>query len=298
MQHSGRREVDIVVVTKWSILLVEVKNWSGCIKGQPTDATWHQQRRNGDIIEHPNPLLELVEKEKTTLKFLEVKATGIQPSSILSVLVMTNRQAELPESIQEHPRVIWQENFEDFLLSFIAGAESRESWLRYSLSCLTSWVGSAKMDAQQHAQVVSLLQDLSTWDAIHLVNGDCLKGDFVGLVATSGAVKPGRTQAVFNGNFRRSNCEALTFKHRVVKGWTSYVTGSTTTVVDVTRRVRKVSGTRFWGLQTTLQLPSGLGSHTQTVEGGPFEIQFQVVGRKKISLIPLEDCNEICLSKA
>ena len=124
-REDGRRyEVDLMVLTKKQLNIIEVKNWSGHLF--ISDGKWKQQKRNGYVIEHTNVLKYFVKKKSVIVKYLKEKGIDLPPDFISHKVILINNNLAVSRDIQKNPDVITRDGLNDFLRSRKGAAFSEE----------------------------------------------------------------------------------------------------------------------------------------------------------------------------
>ncbi len=56
--YDGSTEIDLLIVTSYGILVIEIKNLSGSISGNSQDKNWYQVKKSGEKKNFYNPLMQ------------------------------------------------------------------------------------------------------------------------------------------------------------------------------------------------------------------------------------------------
>ena len=97
-----RTQIDHLVVGPSALFLVETKNWSGRMTGEPGDRTWMQHPRSGRPPRTlPNPLLQCERQRVVLAGFL--RSGGLDVPPLHSILVFTSPHASFERGTSEMP---------------------------------------------------------------------------------------------------------------------------------------------------------------------------------------------------
>ena len=94
--RRGKSEIDMLLVSRRGVIIIEVKNHSGCIMGDCHKLTWQQHKvyRDGKVVdtEMNNPFMQL-KRQRDILKNI-LRAAGVEVW-IDSILLFSNPKARL-----------------------------------------------------------------------------------------------------------------------------------------------------------------------------------------------------------
>ena len=184
-QQGRRREIDLIVCDPQTIHLMEVKNWSGQLTVQ--GGVWRQTRRDGQMIQHPNPIEANRSKRDAVVEYL--RDCGLSLSDdfvrrhIVSNLVFWNRHLELDPSVEAMSGVITWRNLE----AHFQQPQQHTSLAHQLFSSLLHFcLGSQQKSALEippalYEQIVTCLSKTGTWDQLCLYGTKTIPGDLVGL---------------------------------------------------------------------------------------------------------------------
>ncbi|XP_002965126.2 uncharacterized protein LOC9658491 [Selaginella moellendorffii] len=166
-ERKGRREIDLVILTKKKIYVIEVKNWAGTVKIQ-RDGSWCQIRRNGTT----HTLPDVVEDTKFRASLLEayIARRGVKlPTDFIDYKVfLINPDCSPVDEILYQPEVLTSEQWQSFLDQEV----SQESWFRSILTTLNG-------KDTTYEQLKYILSTAPTWDKLYLEGGRIVVGDFM-----------------------------------------------------------------------------------------------------------------------
>ena len=98
------------------IHLLEIKNWSGFV--QESENSW-RQRRNGDFVDHRNPVSENSRKISAFVEYLSDSGTELTKefvdSRIRAQIILFNERLHVSPEISKNPDVIQQKELDQFL---------------------------------------------------------------------------------------------------------------------------------------------------------------------------------------
>lgn len=185
-----RREFDLIVCTPKMIHLIEVKNWSGTLYDH--GATWSQHRKNGEIVEHANLLVDNRERRDVLVEFLGRRGVEIPHAfathHVCQKVFFIGERLRLDRSILEHPDVITGSKLRNYLdsqrgISFAEGLVCSliEFCFHSELAGVLQRGLYGNMPAPTFRSVVSQVADTSTWDRVFLFGTKVLNGDLIEL---------------------------------------------------------------------------------------------------------------------
>ncbi|MBF6057020.1 MULTISPECIES: nuclease-related domain-containing protein [Thiomicrorhabdus] len=181
-EKSRRYEIDLIVLTKKQLHVIEVKNWSGSLVEE--NGQWIQHKLNGQSIEHDNLTDHNSAKLQSLQDYLQKHDIHIDPSYISQKVVLINPRLKISPQIQSDPNVIPRSHLDHYLQSQ-KGASFSERMLHSVIeSCTSSETGSILLDGlfkamprKQLKRTIEALGSLRTWDLIGLHGGKILQGD-------------------------------------------------------------------------------------------------------------------------
>ena len=106
-------ETDVIVLTRWGVLLVEVKNWSGSI----TIDDKFRIRQSG---KKGKPVLQKINEKLTNLKRIFLERTGSDIEAEC-VVVFANKHATLSKEIQAHSQITRNEGIDSIANDLLSG---------------------------------------------------------------------------------------------------------------------------------------------------------------------------------
>ena len=179
-----RREIDLIVVTTKRLYVFEVKNWSGAVSLQGN--TWIQIRRNGERIEHENPLASTLEKVHVLLQYLKQKDIVVPEEQVSHKVFLKNPHLTMDAAIAYDPDVLYA--------SKLSHPITQEVIIDY---CLAQEKGDTRFRGQREAEmrnsfphIVDELRQLRSWDRIDLVGQPRRKGDVKQIVMGESVLLP------------------------------------------------------------------------------------------------------------
>jgi hypothetical protein len=193
-RHSRRFEVDLIVLTRKHIHVLEVKNWSGELYTE--GRFWIQTRRNGTEVEHPSLTSHNHEKKEALISFLKTQGISIDPAIISQkIIFMNHRLRILSQSIIDNPNVIQAHELDRYLATQ-RGTSGAERFVHSVIELLLDKEKSGivlgglfkSMHGQDFKAAIAALRSLETWDQLRLYGGKTLVGDGLQLITQEGTV--------------------------------------------------------------------------------------------------------------
>lgn len=166
-------EIDLIVVTKDQIHLLEIKNWSGKLYSEGKQ--WVQINERGDRIDHENPLEHILKKQKALVHYLKTNGVNINSKCFKHRIIFMNRNLRVNETITSNPNVIpiiKIGRYFDQLRS-----NNKEPNTKH-LSLETS----SKINNSYRNKIIQHISNLHTWDTITLFGGNVVEGDILNII--------------------------------------------------------------------------------------------------------------------
>ena len=153
----SRREVDLIVVTKWRISLIEIKNYRGQISMDEEGVLYQNQERRNWSFE------KLDDAKKRIIDNLRESGINLGDTEVQSILHF-NGYADLDNSVNVGKMLRNSSITSDFknLVEIISKSQSSKS----------------RSHTEHIEQVIEFFNSTGTWDQIELINGAILEGDF------------------------------------------------------------------------------------------------------------------------
>ena len=186
---SGRKEIDLIVVTPKMIHIIEVKNWSGVISGALDQDTWQQTRRNGEVVPQKNPLKTNQEKMYILRDYLEKNKCHFpeNPSRYFSQkVIFMNEKGVLDRAIRSNLNVILARELHGYVANMETDVLVSRIFKSIIEKCLDSELAVQVCDGlldsltpQAYQRIIDLVSQLGTWDYLKLYGGKRIKGDLL-----------------------------------------------------------------------------------------------------------------------
>lgn len=191
-EHSNRLEIDLIVATRKQITAIEIKNWSGSIV--PQADCWLQERRNGDTLQHHDPIRVNEEKLSYLVDYLVRK--GIQPPTVrIARVILWNENCRVPKYMADADEIIMRYQVQSFLESHGAGG-LKDEFLHVLLDLVldreeNKLASSGYLEAistEEYHKLQDAIADLHSFDKLSLVGGKQIVGDLRLLKTTGGNI--------------------------------------------------------------------------------------------------------------
>lgn len=209
-QGRGRREIDLVVVTKRELYVVEVKNWSGAIELQP-DGSWLQIRRNGTVQKHSNVVDGTKYRAQLLKWYIERRGVNVPSDFIQPKVFLVNPDCRPEQAIVMQPEVLSADQWESFMENNLGRTGS--GWLS---SLFSSSQPAPILSEPAEKLLLYVLSTAPTWDRLELYGGKIVVGDFHSF--------QGQPEEAQSMKFvKRNVVKQLTMTHR--RGWVGHTLG-------------------------------------------------------------------------
>lgn len=179
---NRRFEIDLIVLTKKQLHVIEIKNWSGQLVSRGDE--WIQIKRNGTESANPNLTTYNGQKAQVLREYLGGKGVSLPNGFISQKVVFMNANLALSKDIADNPDVIQRWQIDKYLKGQ-RGAGAAENIVHSLIeACLNSerskevlikHFGSLSSAAYDNA--AKYLEELRTWDLVKLHGGRILQGD-------------------------------------------------------------------------------------------------------------------------
>ena len=186
-KHGCRFEIDLIVLTKKQLHIIEVKNWSGTLRAENNG--WLQVKRDGTEVLHRH--LTQHNESKATALLSYLNGCGIKlPRGFASQKVLfMNYNLRVDKVISKDPNVIqrWQLNQ---YLQTQRGSSMPERLLHSVIeACLDAEHSKDVLNnvfnalpSESMNNVIQELRMLRTWDRVKLHGGRILQGDAIDIL--------------------------------------------------------------------------------------------------------------------
>ena len=153
----SRREVDLIVVTKWRISLIEIKNYRGQISMDEEGVLYQNQERRNWSFE------KLDDAKKRINDNLRESGINLGDTEVQSILHF-NGYADLDNSVN---------------VGKMLRNSSITSDFKHLVEIISQSPSSKNSTPTEHIeQVIEFFNSTGTWDQVELINGAILEGDF------------------------------------------------------------------------------------------------------------------------
>jgi Holliday junction resolvase-like predicted endonuclease len=179
---SRRYEIDLIIVTKKQIHVIEVKNWSGSLK--ESGQSWIQTKRDGRVINHQKMTDLNSTKSHALQSFLRSKNVSIESSFFITKIVFVNKRLRIDPVIENDPRIVTYNDLDKYM-NQQKGTSFGERLIHsiiehtFTVSKRTRILKKkfSSMTQDQFEQIRKELESLRSWDKLLLFGGKILTGD-------------------------------------------------------------------------------------------------------------------------
>ncbi|KAL3701941.1 hypothetical protein R1sor_019963 [Riccia sorocarpa] len=278
--RRGRREIDIVLLLKRELYVLEVKNWSGEIRVQP-DGSWCQIRRNGSIQTHPNIVEETKYRASLLESYITRRGVKLPQDFVQSKVVLMNEECRPEQAIMMQREVLLSDQWQNFLDR--NSSKGFTGWLKKLVKPNTKTEG---LNEATRKQLQFILSTAPTWDRLVLVGGSTFTGDFQRFKGTQEDLEALR-------GFKRSSYSQLLVSHQ--RSWLPQILGA---IFGARPYVKLVLSSRDyrdgnpgWSDRKQQEV---VNEETEVRSG--LEIMFRVVGQSKLQSFPVNKVLSMSLS--
>lgn len=186
VKDKRRYEVDLIVLTKKQLHVIEVKNWSGELFIR--NGGWVQRKKNGEEVEHQDLAQYNARKMQALTKYLEVNGVNIPAGFIRQTVLFMHPGLRMSSEIASHPAVIPRAMLDAYLKSQ-RGSSMAERMLHSVVEACLSMENSkvvldglfSALHSKQLKAAIAALSELHTWDRLCLYGGKVEQGDMIAL---------------------------------------------------------------------------------------------------------------------
>lgn len=194
-----RTEVDLVILTKRKLFVVEVKNWCGRVE-LDADGSWCQLLKDGSVVKHPNAVEDTQERAALLESYISRRGLTLPPSSLQCKVVLVNPNCRAEEAILSKREVLSFDEWESFLAK--ETKKSTFEWLQL-VRPKRKKVLASDLRQQLHA----ILSTAPTWDRLMLEGGCTVLGEFLHFKGSAKDMEALKT-------VKRSRVSHLTMAHQ------------------------------------------------------------------------------------
>ena len=189
-KQNRKREIDLIICTPSEIHLLEIKNWSGFV--QESENSWRQKKRNGDFVDHRNPVSENSRKISAFVEYLSDSGTelseGFVDSRIRAQIILFNERLNVSPEISKNPDVIQRKELDQFLDETCRVSALQSNTRRLIDKCFNEQLSDriqkilfGGMPRSTYRKVCHAISQANTWDRLALYGCKTLKGDLLRL---------------------------------------------------------------------------------------------------------------------
>lgn len=195
LEKGCRSEIDLIVLTKKQLHVIEVKNWSGLLTED--NDSWVQHKKDGQQLKFDNLTAHNSSKMNALIDYLQSYGVEIAPQFLSQKVVFINPRLKISQQIANDPNVIPRSRLDQYIQSQ-KGATFSERMLHSVIeSCTSAEAGSIILDGlfkamprKQLKLAVEALSELRSWDLIGLHGGKILQGDARKIYISSQIIDP------------------------------------------------------------------------------------------------------------
>lgn len=169
--HKEHKEIDLVILTKRKLCLVEVKSWAGIVKCE-VDGSWCQMCEDGSLLKHGNIVEEVKKRAALLESYLFRRGLKLPFSFIRCMVVIANPHCRVDETILPQPGVFSLQQWESFLRK--EAQKSMFGWMK-----IKGLKKRKVMPSDLYQQLHNILSTAPTWDRLSFEGGDIIFGDFL-----------------------------------------------------------------------------------------------------------------------
>ncbi|MDA8153101.1 MAG: nuclease-related domain-containing protein [Acidithiobacillus sp.] len=183
---SRRSEIDLIILTPKAVHVIEVKNWSGEVwEDEENPRQWFRRRRNRDA-ETIHSVVDVNRAKAWSLcNYLKSNGVTVVAEHIHSHIFFTNPNLKMDIVIENMPDVVTVHHIGGFLSGTGTKTLDRIILLMAKLvldkenSDLVQQGLAGAMPQSMYDQILTELDQLHTWDRLHLHGGAIETGDFL-----------------------------------------------------------------------------------------------------------------------
>ena len=172
---QGKYEIDLLLVSEYGILAIEVKHWGGQLES--SSSHWVQYRRE-QSKSLKDPVADMDLKKKALIKWLKDRKISIPVSRVKCRVVLSNENVNLGPKLQKHPAVMNLETLETEVALLCDAPKKKYFWQKRVAPSLDL------------ASTHHLLTTLPTWDEVSLNGGRRYWGDLLDLKIQIKGINP------------------------------------------------------------------------------------------------------------
>ncbi|MDR1085078.1 MAG: NERD domain-containing protein [Deltaproteobacteria bacterium] len=192
---NHKREIDIIVVTKKLIYIIECKNWSGEITSFNMKDNYlnYKSYYNGSIEQRFNPIIDNNYKLNLLHSILNDKFGNIPVEHFVNKLIFINKEMKYPISIEKNENVITYRQLSRYFSSQETGhafslSKALVSGLLHLIKSeeqVNDTLQARYGDLPHYKKIVQYLDSLPTWDYITLSDASGTKNIISGDIRIS-----------------------------------------------------------------------------------------------------------------
>jgi Holliday junction resolvase-like predicted endonuclease len=186
-KHGCRFEIDLIVLTKKQLHIIEVKNWSGTLRYG--DDGWLQVKRDGSEVLHRHLTQHNESKAVALLSYLSKHGINLPRGFTSQKVLFMNHNLKVDKVISKDRNVIQRWQLNQYLRTQ-KGANISERLLHSVIEdCLDAEHSKDVLNDVFNAlpsetmdEAIQILKQLRTWDRVKLHGGRILQGDAIDIL--------------------------------------------------------------------------------------------------------------------
>lgn len=265
---QGKREVNVILTTDYTIYCFLIRNWKGNLSPGSDGKFWIERQEteeNVNVRQFPSPLVDAEQQVKLLHSHLMKTGATVSTSAIKAIVVFTNPDLTLPEEIEENSSVLMASKIPQFCRSL------QKTWRQYLTDPLIPSLISGALSYKQISASGSGMKKAGTWDKLYLTGGRTVDGDFKGCAILA---------------FDRKDVSRLDFVHNrnTWIGTAKALIGATPSVSVQMHKRGVAPGWIYTNLHSTVEIPYNV------------DVNFHFAGEDSVAKVPANEIESVLLS--
>lgn len=266
--QQGKREVNLVLTTDYTIYCFLIKHWSGNFSPGTDGKFWIKREETDDNVnvkQIVSPLVDIEQQTKMLHSHLIKTGAAVSTSAIKGFVVFTNNELILAEEVQANPMILSGSSIPEFCRSL------QKTWRQYLTDPLVPSLLSGALSYNQLSASSTGLRKAGTWDQLTLTGGRTIDGDYKGCSLLA---------------FERSKVSKLSFVHNR-SSWLGSARALIGGTPNVTVQLHQRGASVGWfvtDLHSTVEIPFNV------------TVSFHFAGEDTVAQVPANEIEFIVLS--